>query len=258
MRSLVKSLFMVLILVCIFGYVGTADAAEPLSSKEDKTVMDAIYNLLSGKALSEDDKSTISTLQEKYKLYYQYKQIDSDTYNKYKTDSTDSQTVNTITDLIQTPGCDSLSSAVSESEEGKWAVIEGTQVSYSNLKYDSSNPAGYLIMLIADASTDGSSCSSSTLYYSKNVYQATSATTLATYKSIASVGDTGDENEVEKQETDEEEEEDVEKDTEAEEEGDTEEKAETNPETGISDYAVYLVPLALVAGSALYLRRRVA
>ena len=258
MKSIGKSLFLILILVCIFGYVGTASAAEQLSSKEDKTVMDAIYNLLSGKALSEDDKSTISTLQEKYKLYYQYKQIDSATYEKYKADSADSQTVKTIIDLIPTPGCDALSNAASESREGNWAVIEGTQVSYSNLKYDSSNPAGYLIMLVADSSTDGTACSSSTLYYSKNVYQATSATTLATYKSIASVGDTGDENEVEKQETDEEE--DVDKDTEAteEESEDAEEKAESNPETGISDYAIYLVPLALVAGSALYLRRRVA
>ena len=34
------------------------------------------------------------------------------------------------------------------------------------------------------------------------------------------------------------------------------EKSEENPETGISDYAIYMVPLSLVLGTTLYLKRR--
>lgn len=242
MKKFGKSFLMIVVLLCMFSYMGVVNA-ESLQSKEAAS-MNAVYNLLTGKALSDADKETITKLKLTYpNLYYNKVEIPSDVYTKYK--NQDSTASKTISDLIEIPSSDQLT------EDNGWTSIPGTQVSYSNLKYDSSNPTGYLVALAAVTSDN-------VVYGSKNVFQATSATTLATYSSIANTGDSGDETEVEKQEAEEEEEPEVDKEEAEEEDVDKEEQAESNPETGISDYAVYLVPLALVAGSALYLRRRVA
>ena len=243
MKKLGKTFLTMITLVCMFSYMGVVKAeTSKLSSVENGSIA-AVSNLLTGKELSNSDKDTITALEGKYKLYFQYKSIDADTYNKYK--SGDSSAGTTIANLISDPqSVEELSSA-----DGPWNAVEGTQISYSDLEYDAQNPTGYVVALMATKDSN--------IYTYKNVYQATSATTLATYASVAKTTEVTDET-VEKNEATEEEadvggeEEDTEESTDSEEV----EKSETNPKTGISDVAIYLAPAAIILGSTLYLRRR--
>ena len=243
MKNFCKTFLMMIIMICVFGYIGVANAAtDKLSSVEDSNTITAASNLLTGKDLSTADKSTITTLEGKYTLYYKYAKISSDVYDKYK--SGDSSASTTIAGLIKDP-------ADADELENDWNKVSGTQILYNDpdFVYDAENPTGYVIALMALSSDNK-------IYTYKNVYQLTSATTFATYASIAKGAEVKDE-EVQKEETvektDEEEDVDTEEEPEAEE---AVEKSTENPETGISDVAIYLVPLAITLGSALYLRRR--
>lgn len=242
MRKLSKTFMMMIMLLCMFSYMGVVSAQASKLADVEKNSISAVSNLLTGKELSSADKAKITALKDKYSLYYQYQVIDADTYSKYK--AGDDSAEDAIVKMISDPA-----SKEDLTSENGWSAIEGEQISYSDLEYDVENPTGYIVIVMA-AANDG------TIYSYKNVYQATSATTLATYSSVAKSAEINDD--VEKEDT-------IEKEDTTTEEADTEddvedteevEKSEKNPETGISDFAIYLVPLALIAGSTLYLKRR--
>ena len=245
MRKLGKSLLLIVMLLCMFSYMGVANAigkdAKFLTA--EASAQSAIESLLSGQPLSETDKSVLIPLTEKYELYTKPQELTADEYAKFK----QGQSADMEQKLygIINPIDETKFSQLSQS--GWSAITNPPQVQYSDLSYDAANPTGYLVVLVAKNKTD------SKLYYYGAVYQATSATTLATYASVANGATNTDEvnKDVDKEETPAEEA-DVDKDEAVE----KEEKAESNPKTGISDMAIYLVPLSLVAGSALMLKRR--
>ena len=244
MRKLGKSFLMIVMLLCMFSYMGVVKADTAKLSSVEKNSISAVSNLLTGKQLSTADKEKIDALSSKYNLYYQYQIIDSDVYSKYK--SGDDAAGVTIANLITDPDSeDDMKNA-----ENGWSQVVDGKVTYSDLEYDAQNPKGYVVALMSVLKSDANK-----IYTYKSVYQATSATTLATYESVSKAEDIQDQ-EVTKEQTVEEPEESDDSDSVDETDSEEVEKSEENPETGISDYAIYMVPLSLVLGTTLYLKRR--
>ena len=247
MRKLGKSLLMILMLLCMFSYMGVANALEASKlTTVESSAQTAIEDLLSGKTISgTSSETTIQTLLSKYTMAYKIEKIDSTVYDQYKA-NTSGNSASTIANLVNLSEYSDFNNLTTISEKAKkFALIDPAQpqVSHSDLELN----AGYLVVLVAQSTSDQK------LYEYRGVYQATTATTLATYNSISKGTGTTDEvddgNTVDKDAT-------VEKDENVEKETEEEEKAESNPETGISDFAMYIVPFSLVAGSALMIKRR--
>lgn len=245
MKKLGKSFLMILMLLCMFSYMGVVKAADALKLKDvESDSITAVENLLTGEALSTDDLSKITALQQKYDLYYSYAKIDADLFSKYK--SGDDSVSSTIAGKIPAPTKESEITG----DTTTWKVLSGTQISYSDpaLEYNSENPVGYIVALEAVEKTP-SSGTEKKVYDYRNIYQSASTTTLVRYNASDNNNeDTPKENPSEEEQPKE--------DSDQSEESDTEEKAESNPETGISDMAIYLVPLSIGVGSVLLFKRR--
>lgn len=249
MRSLSKSFGIILIVICMFSYMMVASAATGKLKDVEKNSISAVIQLLSGSSLAGDSATTITNLMDKYTLYTKYEKINDELYSKYKADTSNSEVGNSIANLITDPA----SKSDLDNADNGWSLVESTQITYSDLEKDK----GYLIALMAVSKSDESK-----IYSYKTVYQATTSSTLSTYSDIANnnVGSDADveksaaDKDVNKEETDDSEAED--KDDSDTVEKDTEEKADTNPETGINDYAIYLVPLSIIAGSTLMIRKK--
>lgn len=236
MKRIGKYFLMGVMLICMFSYMGVVNAA---TIKALDTNKDSVKVLLTGKELSASDATNIESLLGTYSMFYKYEKIDDSVYNSYK--SGDSSASSTINKLISDP-----QSSDELTEDNGWTKISSTQVTYEDLEAE----AGYIVCLFAYSGSD-----TSTLLYYKNVYQATTSSELALTSSIIASSEEGDEvvkkKTVEKEPADEEETTD-----ESEESSDLEEKSESNPETGISDVAMIIVPASLIAGTTLMIRRR--
>ena len=237
MRSLSKSFGILIIVMCMFGYITCVNAVDKLSSVESDSVS-AVVKLLGGSTLAGDDATKITNLMNKYSLYYTYKEIDDTLYSNYKNDTSNTQYGDAIGNTITDP----KSAAELNNENSGWFKLESTEITYSNLTKDK----GYIVALMAVSKTDDTK-----MYRYKTVYQATTDSTLSPYSEVANNGAQSDEENTNENESNNEDE-NAEENENTEE---TEEKADTNPETGISDYAIYIVPLALIAGSTLMIRR---
>lgn len=247
MRSLSKSFVIIVMIMCMFSYMTGVSAATTKLSTVEKDSIKAVIKLLGGSTLSEDNATSITSLLDKYTLYTKYEKIDDTLYSKYKSNTNDETVGKSIADLISDPN---KKEDLDNAENG-WRKIESAQVEYTDLEKDS----GYLVALMAVSKSDETK-----IYSYKTVYQATSDTTLSTYSDIAnnnvdpdatvedkSTNEDNSSNETTTDDSEEPTDETVEE---------KEEKSDTNPETGISDYAIYLVPLSIIAGSTLMIRRR--
>lgn len=186
-----------------------------------------------------------------YKYYYKYVELDKDDFNEYVKSKY-------IVDNVSSENSDEYvgaSVAVSEFESEfnnkiadpavadlqSWTASTDGQINLSELKYQEGTHNGYLLAVAATKDGD-----TSTVYMSKIILESKSGSTLGVIEyteadktSLDSVGDTED--------YDTEDETTVSKDSSS--------AASTNPNTGISDYAIYLVPLAIILGSGLLLRK---
>lgn len=213
---------LLLVTVMTFGFIGVVNAEESWSSITDDTSF--LEALLNGESLEGNTAAT--TFFSKYDVYYQYQKIDDATYANYITDirgETSTGAEQSINALIPAPS--------SAGDLGSWVKIDTPQISYADVEYTEGQKTGYIVAVAAVPKDD-----TSKVYVYRLVTEVTGSSKMESSYEINCDEDVDvvtDENTV----------------------TDTETVTEENPNTGISDYAIYLVPLALVGGVVLMMRK---
>ena len=113
----------------------------------------------------------------------------------------------------------------------KWTLSSDNEITLSGLTYESGKHNGYVLAVAAVKDGD-----TSKVYIDRMILESTSSTTLGEIAFLDS-----DKTVTTSQTTDEDE---------------TTVQSESNPNTGISDYAMYLVPLCIIVGSTILLKRK--
>ncbi len=197
-------------------------------------------------AIGGSDKEIIQTdSANKYKFYYKYVAIDSNDFSTYVTAKYTSENAPETSEDYTTASTQvaeyegvfkGLIPTVTANDLQSWTLSEDGNISLNDLKYESGKHNGYVLAVAAVKDGD-----TSKVYITRLIKESTSATTLGeiTYTSDDQAAYQTDEG------------------TDVSDE-DTNESVTTNsnPNTGISDYAIYLVPICIILGSGILLRRK--
>ena len=221
--------FMIMVLAG-FGFCTVVNAEE--------TSLNSIASVTS--EIGGSDKEIIQTdSSNKYKFYYKYVTIDNDTFNsyvgvKYKLDNTDESSeeyVNTESQLEEYENVfKSLIPEVTASDLESWTLASDNEITLSNLIYESDKHNGYVLAIAAVKDGD-----TSKVYIDRLVLESTSSTTLGQVSYTSSDEQAYDSNEDET--------------------SSDAVSTSNNPNTGISDYAIYIVPVCIILGSVILLRK---
>lgn len=222
--------FMIMVLAG-FGFCTVVNAEE--------TSLNSIASVTS--EIGGSDKEIIQTdSSNKYKFYYKYVSIDSDTFNsyvgvKYKLDNTDESSeeyVNTESQLKEYENVfKSLIPEVTASDLESWTLSSDNEITLSDLIYESDKHNGYVLAIAAVKDGD-----TSKVYIDRLILESTSSTTLGQVSYTPSDEQAYDSNEDEML-------------------SDDAVSTSNNPNTGISDYAIYIVPVCIILGSVILLRK---
>lgn len=222
------------LLVVVFGFcfISAVNAAE-----SDLSTVASLTSVIGG-----TDEEIIQTSDGTYKYYYKIQAIDDSDFatyisSKYIFDNGDDSTDEYV----------EAQSRVAEYEEvfyglvptlnttadlNGWTESTDKQINPTSLNYEAGKHHGYVLAVAA--------VKDQTIYVSRLILESTSATTLE--EIIYNESDetlyatTSTQTVTEKKDT----------------------KTTSNPETGIDDYTIYLVPISIVLGSAILLRRNYA
>ena len=125
---------------------------------------------------------------------------------------------------------------VTVSDLQSWTLSEDGNISLNDLKYESGKHNGYVLAVAAVKDGD-----TSKVYITRLIKESTSETTLGeiTYTAEDQASYQPDEDA-----------------TTSDEDTNTSVTTNSNPNTGISDYAIYLVPICIILGSGILLRRK--
>lgn len=176
----------------------------------------------------------------KYKFYYKYVALDQTQFSdyvkaRYTVDNADSSTdqyskaASSVGDYESQ--FQSKIGTVKAADLEKWTLSSDNEITLSGLTYQSGKHNGYVLAVAAVKDGD-----TSKVYIDRMILESTSSTTLGEIAFLDS-----DKTVTTSQTTDEDE---------------TTVQSESNPNTGISDYAMYLVPLCIIVGSAILLKRK--
>ena len=222
--------FMIMVLAG-FGFCTIVNAEE--------TSLNSIASVTS--EIGGSDKEIIQTdSSNKYKFYYKYVAIDNDTFNsyvgvKYKLDDTDQSSeeyVNTESQLKEYENVfKSLIPEVTASDLESWTLASDNEITLSDLIYESDKHNGYVLAIAAVKDGD-----TSKVYIDRLILESTSSTTLGQVSYTPSDEQAYDSNEDEML-------------------SDDAVSTSNNPNTGISDYAIYIVPVCIILGSVILLRK---
>lgn len=222
--------FMIMVLAG-FGFCTIVNAEE--------TSLNSIASVTS--EIGGSDKEIIQTdSSNKYKFYYKYAAIDNDTFNsyvgvKYKLDNTDESSeeyVNTESQLEEYENVfKSLIPEVTASDLESWTLASDNEITLSDLIYESDKHNGYVLAIAAVKDGD-----TSKVYIDRLILESTSSTTLGQVSYTPSDEQAYDSNEDEML-------------------SDDAVSTSNNPNTGISDYAIYIVPVCIILGSVILLRK---
>lgn len=221
--------FMIMVLAG-FGFCTIVNAEE--------TSLNSIASVTS--EIGGSDKEIIQTdSSNKYKFYYKYVSIDSDTFNsyvgvKYKLDNTDESSeeyVNTESQLKEYENVfKSLIPEVTASDLESWTLSSDNEITLSDLIYESDKHNGYVLAIAAVKDGD-----TSKVYIDRLILESTSSTTLGQVSYTPADEQAYDSNEDET--------------------SSDAVSTSNNPNTGISDYAIYIVPVCIILGSVILLRK---
>lgn len=221
--------FMIMVLAG-FGFCTIVNAEE--------TSLNSIASVTS--EIGGSDKEIIQTdSSNKYKFYYKYVSIDSDTFNsyvgvKYKLDDTDESSeeyVNTESQLKEYENVfKSLIPEVTASDLESWTLASDNEITLSDLIYESDKHNGYVLAIAAVKDGD-----TSKVYIDRLILESTSSTTLGQVSYTPADEQAYDSNEDET--------------------SSDAVSTSNNPNTGISDYAIYIVPVCIILGSVILLRK---
>ena len=225
MKKIICAIIMV---IGVFGFIGLVNAEESWSSIGEDVGF--ITDLIEGEDLSSNEELT--NFLSKYDVYYKYYKIDDTLYQNYLSDLFEGTNLGAEDSIMS-----SYIPTVEDSGDlGSWLKVSGSNLAFANLEYDETKDTGYIVGIAAVDKEDNSK-----IYVYRGVFEVSSSSTLVdSYTTHATEYQEGTTNTTTTTTTEE---------TVA---------TESNPNTGISDYAYILVPLALVGGSVLMLKRRYA
>lgn len=223
------SLAFIIGVIC-FGFINAVNAAE--SSLDSIATINAI--------IGGENEEIIQSGSGTYEYYYKVVPI-SDTefqtyidskYIKDNTSDSSDEYVNaqTIVDQYETTFNAYIPEIATTADLSTWTKSTDKNITISDIKYETGKHHGYILGIAAVKDGDG------TIYATRVILESKSATTLgvieyneadkAKYNATTTAVTVGEEKTTAK-----------------------------NPETGIEDYAVYLVPLSLVLGSGILIKR---
>ena len=179
----------------------------------------------------------------KYNYYYKYVKLNETDFNNYVKQkyimdnagqgTTAYQNAKQKVESYEAAFKGQIPAVNSITELSAWTSnSDKVEINLTNLNYAQNAHNGYVFAVAATKTGD------TNVYITRMIYESTSATTLGTIKYL-------DSDKVA-----------INTDTNTNTNTSTDTVTEQNPETGISDYAIYLVPSALVAGSYLMLKRK--
>lgn len=173
-----------------------------------------------------------------YKFYYKVQAIDSNDFNSYikskyvydNGDDTSDDYVNAQSRVVEYEETfyNLIPTVSNTAGLDGWTESTDNQINLTGLNYAQGQHNGYVLGVVAVEGTK--------IYGARLILESTSTTTLENISYLDSDKSTYEENTndvVAKQET----------------------KTNSNPETGIEDYVMYLVPLSIVLGSGILLRK---
>lgn len=217
-----KIICLFIMAIGVFGFISLVNAEESWTSIGSE--VNFINNLIEGEDLSSNQEFT--DFLSKYDVYYKYSKIDDTIYQNYLSD------VFKGTDLGAEDSIMSLVPTVESSEDlSSWIKVSGSNLAFVDLEYDETKDTGYVVGVAAVDKENNSK-----IYVYRGVFEVSSANTLVdAYTTHATEYQEGNSNTTTTETT---------------------VATESNPNTGVSDYAYILVPLALIGGSILMFKRR--
>ena len=229
-----KILSIISIFVFSVCFIGTVKADEAALSD-----VATISSTIGG----QDKEITQTDTNNKYKFYYKYVAISEKDFNDYiavrttlenSEDNSDAYTSSATKVAEYESNFQKLIPTPSVKDVQGYTLSTDGNINLSNLSYEKGKHNGYVLAVAAVKDGD-----TSRVYISRLILESTSATTLgeieiADEASTVTTNDTNADNNSQQEEV----------------------KTTKNPETGISDYAIYLVPVCLILGSTLLLKRR--
>lgn len=230
---------MFIILAFCFGFVGVVNAEEA-----DLSTIASI-NVTIGN--SDDEILPLGDSGSSYTFYYKYVKIDSTDFDKYvnskyimenSDDSSDSYADATSEVKSYEEGFSSIIPTVSSATDlNEWTKSTDNQIKVSNLSYEKGKHNGYVLAVAGIKDGD------SKIYVTRLILESKSTSTLGqiTYldsdKTDVASSDGNQASNTENVNTG----------------SDTATKS--NPKTGVEDYVIYLVPVSIILGSAILLRK---
>lgn len=184
------------------------------------------------------DKEIIQTdSSNTYKFYYKYIAIDSEDFNSYidskyiVDNSSDTSSEEYLTAQSQVEEYETtfkgLIPSVTVADLESWTLSSDGEINISDLVYQSGSHNGYVLAIAAVKDGD-----TSNVYIDRLILESKSQTTLGQISYPEKTSSNVNSN-----------------DTVA---------TDENPNTGLSDYAIYLVPISIILGSTILLRRNYA
>ncbi len=229
-----KILSIISIFVLSVCFIGTVKADEVALSD-----IAAISSTIGG----QDKEITQTDTNNKYKFYYKYVAISEKDFNDYIAARTTLENSDANSDAYTSSATkvaeyesnfQKLIPTASVKDVQGYTLATDGNINLSNLNYEKGKHNGYVLAIAAVKDGD-----TSRVYISRLILEATSATTLGEIEITATSNTT------------------TTTDTNTDDNTQNEEVTTSkNPETGISDYAIYLVPVCLILGSTLLLKRR--
>ena len=228
----IASLFF--IMVFGFGFIGAVNAAE--ADLSDVAIVTSVIGGSETEITTRDDVSSNT-----YKYYYKVVAIDDNDFasyvnSKFIYDNGDPNSDDYVNAQSQVLSYEEnfygyVPELTSSASLNDWTESTDGQITLSNLKYEAGKHHGYVLGVAAVKTGDNN-----TVYVTRIILESQSATTLSSieYNNNDMTQYNDDTDAVV---------------------NDGESKSKSNPETGIEDYAIYLVPVLLIGGSAIIFRK---
>lgn len=230
MKRISISILTVIFSFCLMSVVNAAEAS-----------LDTIASLTN--VIGGSEQEIVQTGTGTYKYYYKTVAIDDSDFNtyinsKYIVDNGDDSSDEYVTAQSRVSEYEEtfnglITTLNSTSDLNSWTQSTNNEINLTNLKYEDGKHHGYVLAVAAVKNGD------TNIYVTRVILESKSATTLAAIEyndadkaayeaSTSEVTTTGETTTAE------------------------------NPETGIEDWALYLVPISIVLGSGIILRRNYA
>ena len=223
-----KVLCLLIVMVGVFGFIGFVNAEEDWTSIGSEVGF--IGDLIEGEDLS--DNQELTDFLATYDVYYRYVKIEDSLYQNYLSDTFKGTSLGAEDSIMAY-----IPTVNSTDDLSSWIKVSDGNLAFADLEYDETQDTGYIVGVAAVNKED-----TSKIYVYRGIFEVSSSSTLVdAYNAHYAEYENGTTTTTTTTTTT----------------GETV-ATESNPNTGISDYAYILVPIALVGGSILMFKKRYA